>query len=550
MKGKRIVSGLLTAALAITLMSGCGKDGDSNQKGGSSSSEVETYQEKSGETGDVTVSWWVMGGMDEYYQYYWSEMKGMQKIQEMTGVTIDFNVASSYDVYLPMMTARNYPDVITAKNLEKYSGRMAGMYHDGVSIALDPYMEEWMPNLSKIVKDYPEIGKDLRLDTGEYTFVSSLYDVNDKDDRIAISEHGLAIRQDWLDEVDMDVPTNMEEWFDVLMAFKKYDPNGNGEDDERPVVMCSSGWKYFLPAYGIDDDPSIDENGKVIYGFMSQNYKEYLTELNKWYKEGLIYNMFDEVSVEAMEKEVTSNRAGAWKASSGDFDSMNDSSFINKLREIVPNAEFSACPWPKTADGKQWCFSDISSFSRDTTVITDQAVADKVDKAAAYVIDYMLSEQGSTYLCWGIEGESYEVVNGEKSFVAGMDEMVDFHGKSIQRWKTYADPLTVHFPQFGELAEYMLKNMNDEYREACEVWSEGDCSYKMMAPCQLSVEQENAAERFSDQMKNYISKSRARFVQGTLSITDYDSYVKQVRDLGGDEYVKIWQDAYDAYMNR
>ena len=396
---KRIVSFMLTVMLFVVMASGCKKENESNNNS-DTETEVKTYQELAGDDSKVTVNWWIMGGMDEFYQYYWSEMAGLKKIQEITGVDINFEVASSYDVYLPMMTARNYPDVITAKNLEKYSGRMAGMYNDGVSVSLNDYMAEWMPNFSEIVEQYPEIGKDLRLDNGEYTFVSTLYDINNDNDRIAISERGLGIRQDWLDEVGLDVPTDMDEWFDVLTAFKKYDPNGNGEQDEKPVVMCSSGWKYFLPAYGIDDDPSIDENGKVVYGFITQNYKEYLTELSKWYKEGLIYNMFEEVSIEAMQKEVTGNTAGAWKASAGDFDSSNDSSFISKLKEIAPNAEFSACPWPKTADGYQWCFSDISSFDRDTTVITDKAVADGVDKAAAYIIDYMLSDEGSTYLCW------------------------------------------------------------------------------------------------------------------------------------------------------
>lgn len=546
---KRIVSFMLTVMLFVVMASGCKKENESNNNS-DTETEVKTYQELAGDDSKVTVNWWIMGGMDEFYQYYWSEMAGLKKIQEITGVNINFEVASSYDVYLPMMTARNYPDVITAKNLEKYSGRMAGMYNDGVSVSLNDYMAEWMPNFSEIVEQYPEIGKDLRLDNGEYTFVSTLYDINNDNDRIAISERGLGIRQDWLDEVGLDVPTDMDEWFDVLTAFKKYDPNGNGEQDEKPVVMCSSGWKYFLPAYGIDDDPSIDENGKVVYGFITQNYKEYLTELSKWYKEGLIYNMFEEVSIEAMQKEVTGNTAGAWKASAGDFDSSNDSSFISKLKEIAPNAEFSACPWPKTADGYQWCFSDISSFDRDTTVITDKAVADGVDKAAAYIIDYMLSDEGSTYLCWGIEGESYNVVNGEKQLADGMEEMIDFHGKSIQKWKTYADPVKINFPEFGELSDYIIKNMSEEYYNACKVWSEGDCSYKMMAPCQLSVEQEEAAERFSDQMKNYISKCRARFIQGTMNITDYDSYVKQVKDLGADEYTKIWQEAYDSYMQR
>ena len=53
----------------------------------------------------------------------------------------------------------------------------------------------------------------------------------------------------------MDIPTNIEEWYETLLAFKKYDPNGNGQQDEEPVCMASSGWKYFLAAYGIDDDP-------------------------------------------------------------------------------------------------------------------------------------------------------------------------------------------------------------------------------------------------------------------------------------------------------
>lgn len=545
---RKIISACLIVIMLIVMLAGCGKDNKS--KSVNDNVVIETYQEKSGEDRDVTVTWWIMGGMDEYYQYYWSEMKGLQKIQENTGVNIDFKVATSYDVYLPMMTARNYPDVITAKNLEKYTGRMGALFHDNVSVALDGYMEEWMPNFSAIVKEYPIIGQDLRLDTGEYTFVSTLYDVNNEDDRIATSERGIGIRKDWLDEVGKDVPTNMDEWYDVLLAFKKYDPNGNGVQDEKPVVMCSSGWKYFLPAYGIDDDPSVDKNGKVVYGFMTPEYKEYLAELNKWYKEGLIYNMFDQVSVEAMTEAVTSNIAGTWKASASDFDPTNENSYISKLRQVSPNAQFAACPWPKTSDGYQWCFSDISSFSRDTTVITEKAVSEGVDKAAAYLIDYMLSEQGSTYLCWGIEGESYEIVDGEKQLIEGMDEMIDFHGKQIQKWKTYADPLEVNFPQFGQIAQYIIKNMNEEYYNACEVWSKGDCSYKMMAPCQLSVEQENESNEFSDRMKNYVTKMRAKFIRGEVALTDYDTYVKQVKDLGGDDYVKIWQDAYDAYMSR
>ncbi len=552
---KRLLSAVLAVAMASALLiGGCGDDKKSNNGSKEKDENWQTYQEKTGKDDKVTVSWWVMGGTDEYYQDYWTEMKGLQKIQEITGVDIDFQVASSYDVYLPMMTARNYPDVITAKNLEQYSGRLAAMYKDGVSLRLNELMDDgWMPNFSKIVKDYPNIARDLKLDDGSYTFVSKLYDTEDEDDRAVASQYGIAIRQDWLDEVGKDMPTTIDEWYDTLLAFKKYDPNGNGQADEEPVCMASSGWKYFLASYGIDDDPCVvkqeDGTEKVIYGFVTEAYKEYLTEMAKWYKEGLIYNMFEHTSLGDREERVTSNISGAWKGDAIHFDATDPDSYISKLREVAPNAEFAACPWPLTADGYQWCFSDIASFDRDTTVITSKAKDDGVVEAAAYIIDYMLSENGSTYLTWGIEGESYEVKNGEKQLKEGMDEMVDFHGAKIQKINTYADSLTVMLPQFGQSSSFILQNQDEGYVNACKVWAEGDTNYKLSAACQLSVEQQQEVDAATSGMKSYITKMRARFIQGG-SLTEFDSYVSQANRLGADKYAEIWQKAYDSYKSR
>ncbi len=273
---KRILTVLFLFALLGCMLAGCG--GGTSEDGTGSSDDTDTASLKFEEEG-LTVTWWIVG-WDTYYTSYWSEMKNLQEIQEITGISIEFEVATSYDDYLPMMAAQDYPDIVTGYNYEKYPGRMPAMYEDGVSIDLTAYLDDYMPNFKQILEDYPQLAQDLRLDTGEYTYVSALYDVDDEEDRMASSQYGLMIRQDWLDAVGMDVPTNMEEWYEVLTAFKTQDPNGNGEQDEVPACMASSGWKYFLTAYGIDDDPSImtDENGDayVVFGYMTANYKEYL----------------------------------------------------------------------------------------------------------------------------------------------------------------------------------------------------------------------------------------------------------------------------------
>lgn len=554
---KRVVSLAVVLGLAGTMVAGCGS---SDEKGSTTTvkdDSVKPYYEMTGndKDKDIKVTWCVIAGKDEYYQYYWKEMKGLQAIQDITGVNIDFQVKTGYEDYLPMFTAKNYPDVITAKNLEQYPGRLAGMYNDGVSLKLNDYMDEWMPNFSKIVEDYPNIARDLKMDDGSYTFVSALYDTDDPDDRAAASQYGLAIRKDWLETCGYEeLPTTIDEWHDVLLSFKNDDPNGDGQSNEEPVCMASSGWKYFLAAYGIDDDPVVqkDEDGNetVIYGFITDAYKEWLTEMKKWNDEGLIYNMFENTSLEKRQERVTGNYAGAWKGDAAHFDADDSSSYISQLREIVPEAEFAAVPWPLTSDGYQWCFSDIASFDRDTTVITSNAKEHGTDKAAAYIIDYMLSEKGSTLLTWGIKDESYTEKNGEKSLVKGMDDMVDFHGEKIQKKYTYADPITVMLPQFGEMSEYVLANKNEGYVEACETWAEGDTAYKINAACQLSVAQQKEVDEITEGMKEYISKMRRRFIEGKAPLTEYDAYVAQVKEKGGDQFAQIWGQAYENYKNR
>ncbi len=531
------------------MLAGCTKKDDSPLLGVEGDPNVEKWEEEG-----VTVSWYLVGGSDTYYQTYWSEMKSMQAIQASVGINIDFQVATSYDSYLPMMAANDYPDIVTGVNISKYPGRLAAMYDDGVSVDLRNYIDDCMPNFKKIIEEYPDLARDIRLDDGSYTYVSTFYDTYDEEDRIAVSTFGLAIREDWLDAVGLDIPTNMDEWYQVLKAFKTQDPNGNGQNDEIPACLASSGWKYFLPAYGIDDDPSImvDENGeaRVVFGYMTPEYKQFLAEFNKWHTDGLFENMFKQTSLEKREEVVLGNLAGAWKGEAHHFDTEKEDSYISTLREKAPSAEFAPVPWPKTADGYHWCYSDINSFNRDTTVITSNAVKNGTDRAAAYLIDYMLSESGSTYLTWGIEGESYEVVDGKKVLKEGMDEKVEFEGASIVKFNTYADPLTVAFPSFGQIADYVLDGKTEDYVEACTVWAQGDTSYKMPASIQLSVELQSEVDDIETDMKNYMTRMRMRFIEGKEPLTNYDTYVKNAERMGGTRYTEVWQQAYDAFLAR
>ena len=163
---KRILSLFIIVSMMAVMIAGCGSGGETSG-GVEGDPSVEKWPKE-----DVTVTWWLVGGTDTYYQTYWTEMKSMKAIQASVGINIDFQVAQNYDSYLPMMAANNYADIVTGLNLSKYPGRMAGMYKDNVSVDLRPYMDEYMPNFKKILEDYPDLARDIRLDDGAAAYGS------------------------------------------------------------------------------------------------------------------------------------------------------------------------------------------------------------------------------------------------------------------------------------------------------------------------------------------------------------------------------------------
>ncbi len=542
MKKKIYLLGL--CIIAAVCLFGC-----SPSKGDDSEKESEKLEESDFEPWpeNITLGWWLIGGTDEYYQHYFQEMKGWQKIQERTNITIDFQVQTNSDNYLPMMTAATYPDIVTANHYSMYPGRLNQLYLDKIAIELNPYIDEYMPNFKAILKQYPMIARDLQVEDGKYIFASTLYDIENEEDRMATSVHGLAVRDDWLTNVSLDVPTNMKEWYEVLKAFKTMDPNSNGEQDEIPICMASSGWKYFLVAYGIGDDPILDKDGKVYYGYATEAYKEFLSEMNRWYNEGLFSNWFKKATLVDQEEQVVGNFAGAIKTMAKELDEDDVDSYITKLRKTVPEAKFVAAPWPETVDGEQLCYSNIASFGTDTTIITTNC---KTPEAAAFFIDYLYSEEGSDYLSWGIEGESYEVVNGEKQMMEGMDEDIEFYDTTMKRRYTYADPATIGFPMFKTFASCILSTKSDSYVDACRTWAKGDTFYRMPYAVMLNDEQTKIIDDTENTMKDYIRESRQEFIEGTNPLTNYDTYIEQLKLLGVENYVAIWQECYDAYMAR
>ena len=105
------------------------------------------------------------------------------------------------------------------------------------------------------------------------------------------------INQDWLDKLGLKAPETIDELYDVLVAFRDGDPNGNGKKDEIPIVGRTSHTyeatdplNWIINAYTYFDDHVhfVANNRTITSPYNSDEYREALKFINKLYKEGLI----------------------------------------------------------------------------------------------------------------------------------------------------------------------------------------------------------------------------------------------------------------------
>lgn len=157
----------------------------------------------------------------------------------------------------------------------------------GMLIPLEDYITpELMPYFSAIVEAHPEYLKAITAPDGH------IYSLPAFDDGIVTTtKEPLYINQDWLNAVNMTVPTTLDEYYEVLKVFKENDVNGNGDpDDEIPLVFMQQISDMF-GAFGVVDNyqTHIDvADGQVYYTATTSEYKEAIKYFNKLFKEGLI----------------------------------------------------------------------------------------------------------------------------------------------------------------------------------------------------------------------------------------------------------------------
>ena len=209
------------------------------------------------------------------------------EIAKLTGVKIEWtNVGNEQkQVYL---AAGEWPDLFH----NSFDSTMIEQYgvQAGKLVNLEDYMD-YMPHLAAAYEQYPDAKKWVTASDGG---VYQLLNVNESNTAANCRYY---YRTDILEDLGLDTPTTVDEFFDVLMAIKEETGYAPLADNIAPMQgwQGTAGREWFLySAFGPSVNPNFEDagDGTVIYNRLSDQYRYYLQYMNKLYANGLLNNEY------------------------------------------------------------------------------------------------------------------------------------------------------------------------------------------------------------------------------------------------------------------
>ncbi|MHC1749137.1 MAG: ABC transporter substrate-binding protein [Cellulosilyticaceae bacterium] len=538
MKLRKMMLGMMCVAIAVGSI-GCGAKTEAPKETAGADKKTEATTS----AGGVDIKYWVQmnGNVIPVAQNY-GEVEYYKQLAEKTGVKINFlhpPVGQEKDQFKLLIASRkDLPDVIQAIWLNEYPGGPEKAIKDGIIIPLNDYIDQ-MPNYKKAIEADPELLKQCKTDDGTIYAFQGLNQNNLK------TFCGMMLRKDWLDELGLEAPETIDEWETVLRAFK--DQKGatvplSIRDDELMNYMSEV--NLFNAAYEVGCNFYLDDSGKVQYGPIQPGYKEYLKTLNKWYNEGLLDPDFASIDDKIIDANLLNGKSGAAFGYIGGSMSKWYKAATDEKFELV------AVPNPVLKKGDEGKF--LSTFSNRISgpgaAITTSA---KNVKEIIKMFDYLYTEEGKMLKNFGVEGMTYNMVDGKPVYTdlimnnpegLGIGNAM---GKYIQA--NYGGPGFTEIPEYQ--SQYYQLDSQKEGSKAINKFVDSAAPY-VIPPITATPDESKDLATIMTDVDTYRQEQFVAFVTGAQPIEKFDEYVAVIKQLNIDRAIEIKQAGVERYNNR
>ena len=283
---------------------------------------------------------------------------------------------------------------------------VAALANEGAIVPLDDYLD-LIPNIVAAVGE--ERFADWKAADGHFYTIPTIVNVP--------GSQSTAVRKDWLDKLNMDVPTTWEQWKAYWYGVRDNDMNGNGDTtDEIPIVleMGQNGERSLhalLNAFGIkassDAQFCVLDDGTYTMVYEHPRYREFITEMQQLYADKIIDQEFATRYQADMYNTMSGNLAGTVFTWAEQCAVHSETLIANGVEDGL----YLTCAPITGPYGDQWI--QKRQGITGNWCITAKAEADGKVEDILKFWNWMFSDEGVMLYNYGIEGYTYTMVDGK-----------------------------------------------------------------------------------------------------------------------------------------
>ncbi|NLV50169.1 MAG: hypothetical protein GXY20_05690 [Clostridiales bacterium] len=488
--------------------------------------------------------------MQAYPEAGYATMQLPTKDREMTGVNVEYIITpamNSTETFRVLIASDDLPDICSGVTM-MYKGTPVDMVEDGYFINIYDYIG-YAPNYTYMACNYDPKDTDLYQSVFYYDdFIPAFYGIM-KD---PVRGGFYFMRGDWLEKFGLtnkDIVT----WDDLHEAFllaKTQIPSCEYPFVLRKYIELTEGanfTSYDTVPLIIEDRVGVNYvvDGKVKISNMNENDREFMTMLSGLYAEGLISPNWTAVSRAADSDSSITNNEHFYVAMQA-----AESSYFEE-NSTDPNCKWVPATPPLRYEGQKLHLGgNISRIVAGSNSIA--AKCENIELAVTW-LDWRFSNTGGDLWSYGVEGETWELNE------QGKRQATDFAlnnpaGLALSYFLLiYAVNVHTDSARIDIDATYMYPggDITLGYCRYLTNWLKDnhDGAYVYPVGARLNLEQAERLGNLVSDVSTYMNENYALFVDGSKNIdADWDSYIAGLYQVGIQEIIDIYQEAYDNFI--
>jgi putative aldouronate transport system substrate-binding protein len=486
-----------------------------------------------------------------------NDIPSWHALEEITNIKVDV-VAVPEVNYTErknlLFASRDLTDIIYSKDAPQ-DVLLYGI-EDNLVIKLDELINEHAYYYNQWVTYEPKI-KEQTVTEGGSTYYLPHIDIT-KNQSIGA---GYYVREAWLKQLKLDPPTNLEELYNVLKAFKENDLAGG--DKTIPFAWCRPDLRgyiidHILGSYGISGNV-YHINNVVKYGPMEPEYREAIKYYSKLYKEKLIRSDYLTYSNEMYNADLLNNIGFIWAWSNGDLrlplqaaglsleDSWNVFRPINGMkgkdgkyymfdqggRVVIPRGEFISCTCKHPIEAIKWMDYKYSQEGALTMSWGPRGVTwDYDEKGIPYITDFILKNPN------GLTPDEAIYRSGAMEWGYTVISSGFGSSKPTSYWPYTYEDIDFNRNRYGELFESL-------YSKYWRNWIEYDDSRRLPVTIKYNSEENSRLSVIQQDLNTLIDENLHKIIMGIEPIEKWDETITLMKKMNVEELVSIHQAALD-----